>query len=111
MPAWLHRAVTPEAEPLPPLRPSGLGAADEPRRSDARSSDPAARRRGVLVHALLEHLPGLAPERRPAAAEAFVAARAPGLDAGRRAAIAAEALRLLADPDLAVLFGPAARPR
>ena len=109
VPDWLHRAVVPEAEPLPPLRPSGLGAADEPRRSDARSSDPAARRRGVLVHALLEHLPSLAPERRAAAAEAFVAARAPGLDAGRRAATATEALRLLDDPDLAVLFGPDAR--
>ncbi|PIK70888.1 double-strand break repair helicase AddA, partial [Methylobacterium frigidaeris] len=109
VPDWLHRPVAPEAEPLPPLRPSGLGAADEPRRSEARSSDPAARRRGVLVHALLEHLPALAPERRPAAAEALVAARAPGLDPGPRAAIAAEALRLLADPDLAVLFGPGAR--
>ncbi|MBK3395222.1 PD-(D/E)XK nuclease family protein, partial [Methylobacterium ajmalii] len=62
-----------------------------------------------LVHALLEHLPSLAPERRAAAAEAFVAARAPGLDAGRRAATATEALRLLDDPDLAVLFGPDAR--
>lgn len=109
VPDWLHRPVMPEAEPLPPLRPSGLGAADEPRRSEARSSDPAARRRGVLVHSLLEHLPGLAPERRPAAAEAFVAARAPGLDPRQRAAIAAQALRLLDDPDLAVLFGPAAR--
>jgi ATP-dependent helicase/nuclease subunit A len=38
-----------------------------------------------------------------------VAARAPGLDPARRAAIAAEALRLLDDPDLAVLFGPEAR--
>ncbi|GJD47633.1 RecBCD enzyme subunit RecB [Methylobacterium crusticola] len=110
LPDWLHRPVPPEAEPLPPLRPSGLGAADEPRRSDARSSDPAARRRGVLVHALLEHLPGRAPERRAEAADAFLAARAPGLGPRERAGIVAEVLRLLADPDLAVLFGPAARP-
>ncbi|MFE1599360.1 double-strand break repair helicase AddA [Methylobacterium sp. ID0610] len=108
-PGWLFRPVAPEAEPLPPLRPSGLGAADEPRRSDARSSDPAARRRGVLIHALLEHLPAVAPERREAAATAFVAARAPGLPAPDRAAIVAAVMRLLADPDLAVLFGAQAR--
>ncbi|ACL56600.1 double-strand break repair helicase AddA [Methylobacterium nodulans] len=109
LPDWLFRPVAPEAEPLPPLRPSGLGAADEPRRSDARSSDPAARRRGVLIHALLEHLPAVAPERRETAATAFVAARAPGLAPPDRAAIVAAVMRLLADPDLAVLFGPAAR--
>ncbi|ACA15052.1 double-strand break repair helicase AddA [Methylobacterium sp. 4-46] len=108
-PDWLFRPVAPEAEPLPPLRPSGLGAADEPRRSQPRSGDPAARRRGVLIHALLEHLPALAPERRAAAARAFVAARAPGLPAAEREALATSVLRLLADPDLSVLFGPLAR--
>ncbi|MEH3146708.1 MAG: double-strand break repair helicase AddA [Methylobacterium frigidaeris] len=109
LPDWLRRPLAPEAEPTPPLRPSGLGAADEPRRSDARSSDPAARRRGVLIHALLEHLPARAPENRAAAADAFLAARAPGLDARTRSGIAAAVLRLLADPALATLFGPAAR--
>ncbi|MGY2051197.1 double-strand break repair helicase AddA [Methylobacterium sp. JK268] len=108
-PAWLFRPVAPEAEPLPPLRPSGLGAADEPRRSDARSSDPAARRRGVLIHALLEHLPDVAPERRAAAAASFVAARAPGLPVRDRESVVAGVLRLLAEPDLAALFGPQAR--
>ncbi|WP_407519658.1 double-strand break repair helicase AddA [Methylobacterium oryzisoli] len=108
-PDWLFRPVAPEAEPQPPLRPSGLGAADAPRRSEARAGDPQARRRGILVHALLEHLPAIAPALRAGAAETYVAARAPGLPAPERAAIADSVLRLLDDPDLAVLFGPEAR--
>ena len=108
-PDWLFRPVAPEAEPQPPLRPSGLGAADAPRRAEARAGDPGARRRGILVHALLEHLPAIRPALRAGAAETYLAARAPGLPQAERAAIGASVLRLLDDPDLAVLFGPEAR--
>ncbi|MBY0296269.1 MAG: PD-(D/E)XK nuclease family protein, partial [Methylobacterium sp.] len=79
------------------------------RRAEARAGDPGARRRGILVHALLEHLPAIQPELRAGAAGTYLAARAPGLPHAEHAAISASVLRLLDDPDLAVLFGPEAR--
>ena len=109
VPDWLHRPVTPEPEVAPPLRPSSaLGAAD---RAPASRPAPAerARRRGILVHALLDHLAGQPAEAREAAASRFLAARAGGMDATSRAAIAAQILALLARPDLADLFGAASR--
>ncbi|MGU3536660.1 double-strand break repair helicase AddA [Methylobacterium sp. A54F] len=109
-PAWLAAAVPPEVEAAPPLSPSGaLRAADGGRLLPPRQADAEARRRGVLVHALIEHLPRIAPATRASAAAAFVRARAPGLPEAQRRAIAQAALRLLDEPELAPLFGPQAR--
>ncbi|WP_375466100.1 double-strand break repair helicase AddA, partial [uncultured Methylobacterium sp.] len=58
IPAWLRRPVPAEAEAAPPLSPSGaMRAADGERRMPPRQADAEARRRGKLIHALLEHLP------------------------------------------------------
>ncbi len=65
--------------------------------------------RGTLTHALLQHLPGIAPEQREAAATAFVAARAEGLSVRARASITAETLAVLAQPGFAAVFGPDSR--
>ncbi|WP_336489329.1 double-strand break repair helicase AddA [Methylobacterium nigriterrae] len=109
-PAWLRAPVPREVDAAPPLSPSGaLRAADGQRVPERRDADAEARRRGVLIHALLEHLPRLEPARREAAATAFVRARAPGLADHTRSAIVAAALRLLGAPDLAPLFSRAAR--
>lgn len=107
VPAWLDRPAAPEPEPAPPIRPSSaLTAADQPRRPRERPFDAIARLRGVLVHALLERLPGVARDRRRAAAEAFVAARAGGLSQQMRERIVADALAVIDDPRLAALFSP-----
>ena len=109
LPDWLHRPVPAEPEAPPPLRPSSaLAAAD---RTPARRPSPVerARRRGILVHALIEHLGAMPAERRAEAAPRFLAARASHIEAGERERLAAETLALLAHPDLAVLFGPASR--
>ncbi|KAB1075767.1 double-strand break repair helicase AddA [Methylobacterium planeticum] len=109
-PAWLRAPVAPEIEAAPPLTPSGaLRAADGQRLPERREADAEARRRGVLIHALLEHLPRLDPARRAAAATGYVRARAPALPEPTRAAIVRSALRLLDAPDLAPLFARAAR--
>jgi ATP-dependent helicase/nuclease subunit A len=109
-PAWLRAPVTPEAEAAPPLTPSGaLRAADGQRIPERREADAEARRRGVLIHSLLEHLPRLDPNRREAAATGYVRARAPALPEPKRGAIIRAALRLLDEPDLAPLFARAAR--
>jgi len=66
----------------------------------------AARRRGVLIHALLERLPDVAPARRAPAATAWLASRAADLDFADRDEMVAAALAALAQPDAAPFFGP-----
>jgi ATP-dependent helicase/nuclease subunit A len=69
----------------------------------------AAFQRGRLIHRLLQSLPELAPERRAAAAERFLALPVHGLGVEARAAIAAEALAVLEAPEFAAIFGPSSR--
>jgi ATP-dependent helicase/nuclease subunit A len=110
VPSWLEVPLPEEAEAAPPLSPSGaLGAADPRREPGRRLGDAQARRRGVLIHALIEHLPRLDPRHRKAAATRFVRARAPTLDAATQKAIVAATMRLFDHPDLAALFAPDAR--
>ncbi len=125
LPAWAGAApdwiaAPPPAEPARPLplapsRPEGVEHGAIP----AALSPLAAARgmrlcAGAFVHALLQHLPGLPEADRAAAARAH-AARAHatraghGLPAEEAAALAAQALAVLAHPDLAPLFGPGAR--
>jgi ATP-dependent helicase/nuclease subunit A len=65
--------------------------------------------RGTLTHALLEHLPAIRVEDRGAAADAFLAGRAPQLPIESRRQIARETLTVVEDPRFAVLFGPESR--
>ena len=109
-PAWLGEIADPEPEPAPPIRPSSaLAAADRLTRPGDGPYAPDARLRGVLVHALLERLPTIAPERRREVARSFVAARAPRLAADDRARLVADALAVLGHAALAPLFGPSSR--
>ncbi|HEX2554393.1 MAG TPA: double-strand break repair helicase AddA [Microvirga sp.] len=109
-PAWLHAPVEPEPEPAPPIRPSGaLGAAERIHRPGDGPAAPQARLVGTLVHALLERLPGLPFERWADAARAYVSARAPAFDTGRRESVVRQALGVLTHEALAPLFGPGSR--
>lgn len=110
LPQWLFTKAIPEKAPLPPLKPSNaFDAADRPDRPNDRALHYAARRRGTLIHALIEHLPLLAPDQREAAGERWLAAKAPDLDDKIRASVLKESLALMALPVLATLFGPKAR--
>ena len=109
MPGWATAPAPFEAQPVRPLSPSNaLSAADrlepEPRARSAVAAQAA--RAGVLVHALLQHLPEIAPEARAAAARRYVEARAGGLDPEQRARVVTQALAVLDDPQMARLFGP-----
>jgi ATP-dependent helicase/nuclease subunit A len=109
-PAWLHGLVEPEPEAVPPLRPSSaLGAADRRHRAGDGPFAPQARRRGILIHALLERLPGLPFERWAEAARAYVAARAPSLSRDEREHVVRDTLGVLTHEDLQPLFGPGSR--
>ena len=103
LPAWA--AAPPPTEPRPPrpLAPSRMGD-DPPPRSPFEAGGARRLRRGRIVHALLQTLPAVAPERRARAAEAYLARPAHGLDPAERAAVAAEVLRLVGDPAFAELF-------
>jgi ATP-dependent helicase/nuclease subunit A len=108
-PSWLRRPVPPEPE-VPTLSPSGaLQAADGTRVPPPRLADAQARRRGILIHALLQHLPRVERARREAAGLAFVRSRAPGLPRPAVYGIVRSVLRIIDDPDLAPLFAPEAR--
>ncbi|GJD93771.1 double-strand break repair helicase AddA [Methylobacterium iners] len=110
LPVWLEAPVPAETAATSPINPSGaLSAADGSRDAGPRQGDAEARRRGLVVHALLEHLPRIAPEKRRSAAEGFVRARAPAMPATNRATIVRDVLHLLDEPGLAPLFAGEAR--
>lgn len=110
LPAWLGEPAPAEVEMAPPVNPSGaLGAADGQRIVPRRQGNAEARRRGVLIHSLLEHLPSLGAAQRASAAAAFVRARAPSLPEAAQNRVVADVLRLLDDPALAALFAEDAR--
>ena len=110
LPDWLRQPADAEPEPTPPVRPSSaIAAADRLHRLGDRAYAPAARLRGTLTHALLEHLPGIAEPKRDAVAHAFVMARAPRLAPDVRAGIVAAALGVLGHEALRPLFGNGSR--
>ena len=105
LPDWLHRMAPDEARPPRPLAPSALGEDDvtSPPQGGERA---AAVTRGLLLHALFERLPPVAPDRRRAAALRWLAAQASSLDERARGAMIDEVLAVLDDPAHAPLFGP-----
>jgi ATP-dependent helicase/nuclease subunit A len=110
IPAFAFTPAPAEIEASPPLRPSSaLSGADARTMREQAPADreTAARlRRGALVHALLQHLPDCAIADRRAASQRFLARCAPEIDVADRAAMTEIALRTIADPELAPLFGP-----
>lgn len=103
VPAWLREA----APPAPP-RPRNVSpslAGEEP----AWTGAPLARRRGILMHRLLQALPEIPRERRAEAAQRHLARGAPELAESERARIVDDVLAVLEDPQFAALFAPGSR--
>lgn len=106
VPEWASRPVGEEPRPPRPLAPSAAGedlSADPPLPPGSRA---VAARRGVLVHRLLERLPDIPPDRRGAAARAWLARNAADLEDDMREEIAESALVVLAIPEWEEIFGP-----
>jgi ATP-dependent helicase/nuclease subunit A len=72
-------------------------------------ASPAARLRGTLVHALLEHLPTVEAPLRREVGWRYLAARAPRLSERERSWILGDVLTVMEDPELAPLFGTGSR--
>jgi len=107
LPAWIDRPAE-AAGAAVALSPSAALADDEAATGPvpARLADPAALLRGRLIHRLIETLAPCDPGERPALAGRFLAREAVDLPDDMAAAVAAEALGVLAVPELAALFGP-----
>ncbi|MFO1075217.1 MAG: double-strand break repair helicase AddA [Geminicoccaceae bacterium] len=107
LPAWIARE--PVAEPAA-IRPAAASAlASEPSLPSPLEAGLDQRRRGILIHRLLQRLPELAADERPAAARQLLAGLEPRLAADERDGLAAAVVGLIGRPELAVLFGPGSR--
>ncbi|WP_439532974.1 double-strand break repair helicase AddA [Polymorphobacter sp.] len=102
IPDWVRRPAPPEARPSRPLSPSAI-AEDTLAAPPAGPAAAAAARRGVALHALFERLPDLPPPDRARIGLALARHLAPDDDPQ---ALVDEVLRVLEDPDYAVLFAP-----
>ncbi|MCC6920286.1 MAG: double-strand break repair helicase AddA [Alphaproteobacteria bacterium] len=104
IPGWTKRAAARE-EAVAVVRPSRL----TPTLTFSDTADAFGRERGRVLHLLLQHLPGIAPDRREAAAARFLIARAPQWPADARAASVAQVLEVLSHPRFAAAFAPGSR--
>ncbi len=115
-PDWLAAPPATEAtrpEPLAPSRgaeePASLASAASPLGHNFKTARDAALAKGVIVHALLQHLPDLAAAERRAAGAKYLAQPGLGLDAAAQAGMIAAVLTILENPALVALFGPGSR--
>ncbi|MXP25465.1 double-strand break repair helicase AddA [Altererythrobacter indicus] len=108
MPRWATNVVGPEPKPPRPLAPSAAGedqASDPPLPADQAKM---AARRGILIHKLLERLPELGEAEREAAGRQWLERQAADLPADIRSEMLSAALKVIAEPQWAELFSPAA---
>ncbi len=104
-PDWLFCKAPIDESAAPVLAPSHAFAPIDVEAQERHQ----AFQRGRVMHLLLQYLPSAAPEKRRGAAAAFLSARATFLDETAHQKLAAEALALLALPELAPLFGRRSR--
>ena len=108
-PLWQPSPLPPEPalpRPLAPSRPEGVELGPVPSSRSPLQAGAGGFSRGLAMHALLQHLPGIPPTDQADAAQAFAARAARGQDA---AALAGQALAIVQSPALAALFGPGSR--
>lgn len=105
VPDWARQPAPEEARPPRPLAPSALGE-DDVAAVPQGAARAAAVNRGLLLHALFERLPPVAPEMRRSAASRWLGVQAADLDSAARGAMVDEVLGVLDDPAHAALFGP-----
>jgi ATP-dependent helicase/nuclease subunit A len=112
LPPWTTRPPGEEPRPPRPLAPSAAGeelGADPPLTPEAAVGEgAAAARRGVLIHALLERLPDVPSAERVTRGSAWLERHARDLDSSAREEMLARALAVIAEPQWAELFSPAA---
>jgi len=110
LPAWASTLPGDEPAPPDPLAPSRHEEDDPPVQSPLVGEDTRRFQRGLLIHKLLESLPGVpVPDQRQAALR-YLTLPAHDLTSEAIEEIASETLAVLNDPALAPLFGPDSQP-
>ncbi len=109
LPAWALQPASPPSPLTRPLSPSRLVPQPPVEAPDVARAHRAAQR-GRLLHLLFERAGALAATDRAGALARLAARLAPDMPADERAAIVAEALAVLALPEMGPLFGPEALP-
>lgn len=105
LPAWVGAPAPPEARPPRPLAPSAL-AEDREAALPPTPELRAAAERGIIIHALLERLPAVAPDERERAALGWLEKQSGVTDAAERQTIARSVCDLISDSRFSGLFGP-----
>ena len=105
LPSWLHAPAPKEARPPRPLAPSAAIEDDQPHPPPSPAMVAAARR-GTLLHALFERLPGVAPDARRDAALGWLERSAGVVAAAEREEMADLVCAIIANPAHNDLFGP-----
>ncbi|HEX4799834.1 MAG TPA: PD-(D/E)XK nuclease family protein, partial [Sphingomicrobium sp.] len=105
VPQWAMMPAPLEARPPRPLAPSAIAVDDEvaPPPSEAMR---AAALRGTWIHQLLERLPAISPDARPAAADRWLERSAVVAEAALRQEIVQQVCGILSDDRFSDLFGP-----
>jgi ATP-dependent helicase/nuclease subunit A len=107
VPGWLFAPAPTEPRPPRPLAPSAAPEDDVPDPPPGPGARAAAQR-GKLLHALFERLPEVPERERSQVADRWLERSAGVADASVRAALVADACRIIGDPAFVDLFSPAA---
>ena len=107
LPSWARRDAPKEPIRSRPLSPSRQE--NDPTVASPLSDDGNRFKRGRILHALLQTLPSLPPNARPAALAAYLAEPAHNLSAAQQSELGGEVLAVLHHPNFAPLFGPGSR--
>ena len=105
IPAWANCPAPKEERPPRPLAPSAI-AKDDVAAPPPSLAQRAAAQRGTWIHALLERLVEVAPDRRRSIAERWLEQSAGIADEAERSEVAGQVCSILSDPQFAPLFGP-----
>jgi ATP-dependent helicase/nuclease subunit A len=110
LPAWLGKPAALSSASTPRrLIPSTILPGERSGGERRTGSGPGAKRRGTIIHRLLQELAKFPAGSRDGEAARFLARTAGDLSDGARAKLVAESLAVLDHPDLAILFGPGSR--
>jgi ATP-dependent helicase/nuclease subunit A len=110
VPDWLQRAAPQSPPPGPVILPSSaFDDSPQPLNASYRDGRRDGRKRGILIHRLMQSLPDIAPERRARAARQYLAHAGKDLPASEREALLGEVLAIFEDQRFAPLFAPGSR--
>ena len=106
---WMMQPPAPEPAPPRPLAPSRPALLDPPTVSPLADGKEDRFQRGLLIHRLLQVLPDMPADGRPAACRSYLSRPAHGLPEATQAEIAAEVLDILESPEFEVIFAADSR--